>query len=186
MTTLLVGFAFGLLCIAIAVRQPRLRDHVIRLLGLDANLAAQSSLGDFSRDALDRLRTDAPDLADALAQPAAVDLGDVPPEVRAEDFASVDSDDHNAVKERAFKLVRNPDVAEIVAILQSWNPARQHYGATPTEDYYERSLERALKRYQFEGQVDRQRRVMWKAEAGDSRTAVPDMILRDRVLLEVK
>ena len=187
MITLLVGFSLGVLCVAVAARHPAMQSTVARALSFgSAPSPASATFGVLSDDDLNQLRRDAPEIAAAIAQPAAVDLRDVPGEIKHEDFEGVDKDDHDAVREKAFKLVRDYDVAEIIAVLHSWNPARQRYGEAPGEDYYERSFERALKRYKFSGTIERQRRVEWRVDAGDARAGVPDVILRGRVLVELK
>jgi PD-(D/E)XK nuclease superfamily len=184
MMTFIVGVVVGIVLLGVAARHASLGSYIGPWLAPGRNGERSESL---SGEALDKLRREAPGLADRITKPAKVDPADVPAEVKAEDHRdAVATGDLSAVREHTRRFIRNPDVAELIAILLMWNPARRQSGSSPGEKYYERSLMLALKRYGFDGRVDQQPRLQWSDGLTGSRPAQPDLTLRGRVLVEIK
>lgn len=71
----------------------------------------------------------------------------------------------------ARELVRNPDVADALAVLIRWTPRRH-----TREDLFQSSFRREATRNGYEGQIDEKMRLRWGTEGGDpSQLAIPDV-----------
>jgi hypothetical protein len=139
--------------------------------------------------ALDELRKVAPDVARDLESAPAVPVDSLPPEVTVALTQQIDAaQTHEAKVHVAQRYFRDVDVAELVVVLSKWKPRRRQRGVDLIESEYEESLASYLQRSGYGDQVDFQRRVYWprNRETAATRHAVPDMIFRGRVLLELK
>lgn len=142
-----------------------------------------------SQALLDDLRDVAPGLAQRFAEPPAVPVESVPATVTTAQVNALQAastlEDATAL---ALKYVRDDDVARVVALLARWRPRRARAGVELTEREYEERLARVLRTEGFADQIDRQRRVGWRGDnpSGTERMAVPDFVLRNRVLVELK
>jgi hypothetical protein len=140
--------------------------------------------------ALRELERHAPDLARTIVQQPAVRVDSVPAEIdqqMIEEIQSASTDEE--ADARVERLVVDRDVRRVIVALSRWRPRRRVRGEDLSEQGYEESFIRSLQQRGFGGDISQQETVYWSSDSkhgGGSRRAKPDIILKDRVLIELK
>lgn len=180
------GFTMALLIGAGAVSALvfALRRGIQPLAGL-----VMGPAGDAGDAALEELRRADPHLARTIELAARVRVEAVPEEIQPRWIDAIGAEPNaESARNVARRFIENPDVADVVTELARWKPRRRRGGVDLRESEYEESLARFLQKPAslLRDQIDRQRRLKWGSEDGADRTAIPDFIVRDKVLLELK
>jgi hypothetical protein len=154
--------------------------EVVRRARQRSRRSDSGQTGQLSQEALADVKGD-PELAQIIAAPPAVPLDTVPEEVTPEAEQAIQSaaTPQEAVA-AAKRFVRNEELAEVIATLVAWRTRPNNL-----ESQYQTSFRRWASKHGYAGQIEEKRHIPWGG-GGGSRTAVPDMILRKRVLVELK
>ncbi len=187
MLTLLIGILLGVAAAVAMVRgRARLGPGVERLLLGSAPPQMQAPL---SAQVVETMKADAPAFLDAIREDPAVPVEDQPAELPKASVEEIrHAKDPEAAKAAARRWIKNPDVADAMAVLLQWEP-KMHF----TEDKYHRSLKTHLLKQGYQGRLTEKPSLVWKLDEEESRKATPDFILGDpgaptkrNVLLELK
>jgi hypothetical protein len=183
----LVGAAAVLVAIVVGARMiPAIKDLVSKLALGDPVAAPDLSMG----DALEELRRESPELARSVVAQPKSPVDAQPPEVKpSQAMRIMDAPTDEAALKVAKEFIRDPEVANIAVALVRWNPRRRQAGVDLTESEYQESFTRSLQRRGYSGQIETRPSVSWSADekhGGGSRDAYPDMVVRERVLVELK
>lgn len=175
-----VGLAGGLLAVVSVLRSrraalSRLRDTVLSIMGVPA---AEVSL---AKDIVQDVRENDPGLASVIEAAPAVPVASVPEEVPLTDqdairLAATDEAALNVAK----RFIRDPGVAKAFTTLVRWKTR-----AGNDEDTFQRSFRNHANRSGYSGALAEKQRIPWGG-GGGSRVAIPDFLLDDRVLVEIK
>lgn len=179
-----IGVAAGLTVVGVAARVPALGKYLGMLVP-----GRRGTSPVVSAEALRDLQREAPLAAQQFAAPAAVAPEEVPVEIKPEQVTQIEAcESDEQAANMAARFVRDRDTARVVAALARWKPRRRQRDVDLMESEYEASLERYLNQHGFRGQLEMKPRVQWGAggDAGGTRTAVPDIAVRGRVLVELK
>jgi hypothetical protein len=136
---------------------------------------------------LDELKRDNPDLANMIAAPAVAAVEDQPAEIRPsqiEDLQQANND--KAAVTIARRYVKDPEVAIVVAALSRWHPRNE---PSSEAEFQDRFITRLRGLGVLKGEVLVNERLLWSADerhGGGNRAAYPDLIVRNRVLVELK
>lgn len=111
----------------------------------------------------------------------AVAVEEVPEEVTKPAQEAIESASSEAeAVEAAKRFIRDPSVAKAVAVLVRWRTRKNN-----SEQAYQNSFRTFASRNGYGGAVAEKPRIPWGG-GGGSRVAVPDLVLDDRVLVELK
>lgn len=173
-TGLLVGVGFGVFLLALGWRHlPATRGTLTRLLG---HSVAQQVAVEAVRDVEKNDR----ELAGILATEPAVPLDSVPPEVTAEaqQLISAAASEEAAV-EAAKKFIRDDDLARVIATLVRWRTRR-----TNSEQTFQNSFRSFAMKNGYSQSLTERPRISWGKQ--EARVAIPDLVMNERVLVELK
>jgi hypothetical protein len=138
------------------------------------------------------LEREDPQAAQALRKPPAVPVENVPPSLTSQQQEELrNCPTPESRKERAHRFIKDPDAADVIAVLAGWRPTRRRAGVELTEREYEEKLIRFLQRREhgFNGAIERRPPAQWGRDDvvdAETRKAIPDLAIRDRVLVELK
>lgn len=173
MTTFFAGVLIGLLC-----------GFVFRSIFFSAGPSPPEPKPEPSRISIDieDIKED-PELVEVIESQPAVSVESVPEEVsKAVQDEIQSAPTVAAAVEIASKFIRDPDVAKIVVEVTRWRPRRCN-----SETQYQNSFLRHLRKIGYlEGEIAEKQRITWGGDHGARRTAIPDLILGKRVLVELK
>ncbi|HEY3357165.1 MAG TPA: hypothetical protein VGQ83_28200 [Polyangia bacterium] len=134
-----------------------------------------------SPEALQDIKVADPDLAKVIETKPAVPVDSLPEEITRDVQKEIEAaPTPEAAVEVAKRFIRDADVAEVVANLILW-PTR----TTNDESQYQASFKRFIKKRGYAGQLKEWPRIPWGG-GGATRVAIPDFVLRKRVLVELK
>lgn len=173
-----IGFAGGILAVVLVLRSrgtalSRVRDFVLRIVGLPG--------GEATKDIIEDLRDNDPELAAVLEAPPAVPVKSVPEEVsqrrqKAIRLAATDEEAVNIAK----RFIRDPGVAKAFSSLVRWKTR---------SGYEEKTLQNSFMSFAnksgYAGTLKDKPHIEWGG-GGALREAIPDFVLEDRVLVEIK
>lgn len=132
---------------------------------------------------IDDIKTADPGLAKVIESQPAVPVESVPEEVPKTVQDEIQSaPTPTAAIEVASRFIHDSDVAKVVVAVTRWRPRR-----SSSEIQYQNSFLRHARKigYPEEGIVEKPR-LTWGGDHGGRRTAIPDLILGNRVLVELK
>jgi hypothetical protein len=122
------------------------------------------------------------DLAAVIESEPAVPVESVPEEVTRSNQNDIqDAPTHAAAVEVAKRFIQDADVAEAVATLSRWRTRRNN-----SENQYQNSFRNHARNCGYtKDDIEEKPRITWGG-GGGTRIAIPDLILRNRVLVELK
>ncbi|MFO8072544.1 MAG: hypothetical protein R6V85_11780 [Polyangia bacterium] len=189
----MVGIVVGLLVslIAIALFSRSKNRRLRSVADIVTGSSSQEIVDELIADALKELENDAPHFAKSVVENPKTPVESQPAEMKTDQAERLqDAEDDETAQKIAKEYSRDDDVADILVMLARWKPRRREAGVDLTEEDYEESFERRLKRGGItENEIERQVEAKWSADkrhGGGSRRAVPDMAIKDRVLVELK
>jgi hypothetical protein len=178
MGAFLFGFILGF-GIALAVGAG-LRPKLLGLLGRGGSLEGAEAPAGVSAAAIRELSVADPGLAGVIAAPAAVPVAAVPEEITIEvQRAIAAAPTPELALAAAKRFVRDADLAIAISTLVQWRTRRRN-----PESVYQNSFRTTLRR-NVQDYAEKPR-IPWGGQTGGERIAVPDFIVNQRVLVELK
>ena len=166
MTLFFFGMLMGLIC-----------GIVLRSTILSPNPSHPDSIN------IEDIKTADPELANIIQSQPAVPVESIPDEItRATQTEIQNAPTAEAAIAVASKFIRDLDVAKVVVDVTRWDPRRCR-----SEIQYQNSFLRHVRKSGYRDQeIQEKLRISWGGDHGGNRTAIPDLILRNRVLVELK
>lgn len=181
MITFLLGLVLGAAALfAVLIfgsrRNPRLRASVSGLLN-----GGQESTVPLSLAAVRDVEENDPEFAAVIESAPAVPVDSVPEEVGQPAQQAIEqAQTPEAALEVAKRFIRDPDVARAIVCLVRWRTRRNN-----SESQYQNSFRTYANKSGYAGQLAEKQRIPWGG-GGGNRIAIPDLLLGDRVLVELK
>ncbi|MCE9575775.1 MAG: hypothetical protein K8W52_21675 [Deltaproteobacteria bacterium] len=181
MDTFIIGVLVGALLAFAAVRARAQLGGIGGLLERHV-LATPSSPGDgLPADVVSDLRRQTPEFAQLMDAAPAVPVNSVPATLSAASQNALEQASSTDEAERiAARFIPNPQLCKVVAQLARWRTRRGN-----TESQFQNSFRTQLRRNGFIDTLSEKVRIPWQG-AGVERIAVPDFVIGDYVLVELK
>jgi hypothetical protein len=182
MVAFVVGLVVGFAVAVLAVRgRARLGPSVERLLGSGRTGLSDDGSEARHQDLMQDLRASDPELADAIEGDPAVEVSTVPETLTAADQRAIETASPAVAEQVAARFIRNPDLRRVVVQLAHWRTRKNN-----SEEVYENSFRRHARSHGYRDTLSKKERIKWRVGDGGERIAIPDLILDDTVLVELK